>query len=276
MRPVRHARFERIEKLQALTQTANGIPPVTSSFVYQPGGTAHGNVFTSFPELMDAVSRTPGIKSILVDGTFSSALSPVPAGTWNVDNCTFYGYTDPVTGFVGVLQFEEGARFTGGTTYFYNIILRNNSSTAPFTYAGNGAGLYFIEAALQSNPGKAPCIHATATTTHFTLIGVHEVVLGEGTTPVLQCDAPTEIEVQLSNHSIVFANATLGTGTIDFEYDSDTNLFFPQAGTIAFLPQGKAANTTYTPANLANWSGVAPTNVADALDRIAAKITPIP
>ena len=32
----------------------------------------------------------------------------------------------------------------------------------------------------------------------------------------------------------------------------------------------------YVPSNLANWSGVAPTSVANALDRIAAKITPIP
>lgn len=32
----------------------------------------------------------------------------------------------------------------------------------------------------------------------------------------------------------------------------------------------------YTPANLADWSGTAPTSLADALDRIAAALTPIP
>jgi hypothetical protein len=37
-----------------------------------------------------------------------------------------------------------------------------------------------------------------------------------------------------------------------------------------------AANIDYVPANLVNWSGVAPTSVANALDRIAAKIGPIP
>lgn len=37
-----------------------------------------------------------------------------------------------------------------------------------------------------------------------------------------------------------------------------------------------AIRMTYTPAVLANWSGVAPTSIANALDRIAAKITPIP
>ena len=37
-----------------------------------------------------------------------------------------------------------------------------------------------------------------------------------------------------------------------------------------------ATDVSYTPAVLADWSGTAPTSVANALDRIAAKITPIP
>jgi hypothetical protein len=39
---------------------------------------------------------------------------------------------------------------------------------------------------------------------------------------------------------------------------------------------GNATNVPYVPANVANWTGVAPTSIANALDRIAAKITPIP
>lgn len=37
-----------------------------------------------------------------------------------------------------------------------------------------------------------------------------------------------------------------------------------------------AIGLAYTPNNLVDWSGTAPTSVSDALDRIAAKITPIP
>lgn len=39
---------------------------------------------------------------------------------------------------------------------------------------------------------------------------------------------------------------------------------------------GKAEFVYYVPAVLADWSGIAPTSVADALDRIAAVLTPIP
>jgi hypothetical protein len=46
------------------------------------------------------------------------------------------------------------------------------------------------------------------------------------------------------------------------------------AGTLTLQAQSNL--TGYTPALVANWSGVAPKSVADALDRIAAKITPIP
>jgi hypothetical protein len=38
----------------------------------------------------------------------------------------------------------------------------------------------------------------------------------------------------------------------------------------------EASQDTYTPSAVANWSGVAPTSVANALDRIAAHVGPIP
>ena len=47
-------------------------------------------------------------------------------------------------------------------------------------------------------------------------------------------------------------------------------------GTLIQAPSSDAGNMSYQPSNLANWSGVAPTSVANALDRIAAKIGPIP
>lgn len=47
-------------------------------------------------------------------------------------------------------------------------------------------------------------------------------------------------------------------------------------GTFMDMKSSDAINEAYEPAVLANWSGTAPTNVANALDRIAAKIGPIP
>lgn len=42
------------------------------------------------------------------------------------------------------------------------------------------------------------------------------------------------------------------------------------------MKSAQAANVNYTPAIVGNWSGTAPTSVANALDRIAAHVGPIP
>ena len=45
---------------------------------------------------------------------------------------------------------------------------------------------------------------------------------------------------------------------------------------VPLLTDATGAGASYTPANLVNWSGVAPSSLADALDRIAASVGPIP
>lgn len=46
--------------------------------------------------------------------------------------------------------------------------------------------------------------------------------------------------------------------------------------TDAGLVYQKATASPYTPANVHNWSDAGPTSIANALDRLAAKSTPIP
>jgi hypothetical protein len=84
-----------------------------------------------------------------------------------------------------------------------------------------------------------------------------------------------------------FSNGSTFTGTgfpagRDFQADGSTarnaagRLTLTPPATLSLLDSGDAAQNSYTPAIVANWSGVAPTDVADALDRIAALIGPIP
>jgi hypothetical protein len=81
------------------------------------------------------------------------------------------------------------------------------------------------------------------------------------------------------------ANGNLVSGvagsTIAYAYDATwpgnpANPFFAFGGIYAPpVVSDKALSMSYAPAVLANWSGTAPTSVANALDRIAAKIGPI-
>lgn len=45
---------------------------------------------------------------------------------------------------------------------------------------------------------------------------------------------------------------------------------------VPLLTDATGAGASYTPANLAKWSNITPTSIADALDRIAASVGPIP
>jgi hypothetical protein len=64
-------------------------------------------------------------------------------------------------------------------------------------------------------------------------------------------------------------------GVSYLEIDSSVIYTGPQPGAILRMIS-EASQDTYTPSAVANWSSVAPTSVANALDRIAAHLGPIP
>ncbi len=72
---------------QGVPDPIAGAPP--GSYVYQPGGTARANVFTSWAALVTAVAATTGDLTIVVDSEFGPAnflglpVANVPAGVWN-------------------------------------------------------------------------------------------------------------------------------------------------------------------------------------------------
>jgi hypothetical protein len=78
-----------------------------------------------------------------------------------------------------------------------------------------------------------------------------------------------------------FADTVSGPATASIQLNVDASLpsTFTQAqflGAVTITQIDMAEGVTYTPAVIANWNGVAPANVQEALDRIAARIGPIP
>jgi hypothetical protein len=78
-----------------------------------------------------------------------------------------------------------------------------------------------------------------------------------------------------------FDNTISGPATASIQFQIDASvppvINIPAfLGAVSITQIDNAPGVTYTPSNLADWSGIAPLNVQNALDRIAAKITPIP
>jgi hypothetical protein len=257
-----------------------------STFVYSPGGVAGENVYTDWATMMAAVYLTPGDKWIKIDGTHAAAT--VPAGLWNVDNCTLtingmYGGYD-ISGNTGTLNFADGAHLT-----FQNLIIQQlwvvTLGTTPVVqatpsmvltldlgasiFAGNATAAPFVEYSTSALPGASIFMRGGST------IGGGA---GPGNLPIFQFDAGvTNTFLTLQDASYVAPGALSGPGSLLAYVSDDSEIFLPQ--TIVGLTQSyqsDASRMTYSATTAANWSGINPTSVTNALDRIAAKIGPIP
>ncbi len=80
--------------------------------------------------------------------------------------------------------------------------------------------------------------------------------------------------------SVVFTDKISGPVGTTLQFEMDSTLpppsFAAFLGALTVAQNALAVSTRYTPAVLANWSGIAPTSVEDALNRIAAAVGPIP
>jgi hypothetical protein len=249
--------------------------------VYQPGGTATKNVYTNFATMMGAVSAIQGDKWIKFDGTHGQLV--VPPGTWNVDGCTFTiagGYGGFSIGSnTGTLFLADGAHLTYQNLKIEQLWVVLNGNTPAVQAAPSSVLTLDLGASIFAGTGTAPFLRVSTNA----LPGVQlflrgGATIGEGTKPVFEVDAAVvNAFMTLQDASFISPNAITGAGTLVTFLSDDAAIFPPQPiVTLVQSKQSDAVRVAYTPASLPHWSGVAPTSVADALDRIAAKITPIP
>jgi hypothetical protein len=216
-------------------------------------------VFTTPATLKAAMALVQGPKLVQVD---DSIVSPavLTAGTYAWDGVTIIGIA-----LSTALTLADGVHFTGNSITFRSVQVTSPATTPIVTVAG----LYFIylneETQLDMTAGGP--FHETlagGTTVWSTFNsgvgdGVHTVGLTDvgGTTTVNSVF--TEIQ----------ANAFSGAGTTLFPDDAAT-VVLPQGAGVVVALESHADYVTYAPATVANWATVAPTSVADALDRVAA------
>lgn len=104
-------------------------------FTYDPDGVAGGNVYTSWPALMDAVATTPGPKEIFVPGQKAVADAGMPVGGWNLNGAALVGEPG-----LSMLTFTDGAKLdpAGIGWLFARDITLLSESTEPVIAVGAG------------------------------------------------------------------------------------------------------------------------------------------
>jgi hypothetical protein len=207
----------------------------------------------------------------------------VPPGTWNVDGCTFTiagGYGGFSIGSnTATLYLADGAHFLYQNLKVEQLWIVLDGTTPVVQAAPSSVLTLDLGASIFAGTGTAPFLRVSTNALPGVMVFMRGgATIGEGTKPIFQVDAGiTNAFLTLQDASFISPNALSGLGTLVAYVSDDAGIFPPQ--TISVLVQSKqsdAVRVAYTPASLPHWSGVAPSSVADALDRIASKITPIP
>lgn len=180
------------------------------------------------------------------------------------------------------LHIDTGATFTSSSITAANGILISNENTAQSPWTPTTFFQLLIEptAAVQSAVGAKPLLAVTNAGANGGQIDIEEAgLLGLSTVNVVTVGTGRSIFTVCQGPGTggIGAHAFGGLGAVTVDRESSCTIGSPQdVTTFITINQSLGSQTAYTAALVANWSGTNPTSVANALDRIAAKITPIP
>jgi hypothetical protein len=279
-----------------------------TTFVFQPGATAAGNVFASWAALYAATLLTPGPKRIVFSNV-SGGVCNIPAGAYDFGlGCMFDGVLpgDGTTGNRVDVICADGVTFTTPLQSIDHIRLTYNGTAALMTVPGNGRIFHFemhnlSRVSMNASGGRIFDIPAGAILLVDMYDGavVNAPVAGALFVNVTGATAATNLTITIASNmaitSVLPINCLAGPAGATYAFAANhLNLF--QGGTQVpplaqqnGMPGGvitvgftsSAANEFYSPAVPAQWVAPAPNNVKAALDRIAAVVsvggaTPIP
>lgn len=253
---------------------------LTPTLVYQPGGVARANVYTTWSTLYAALNAvapvsTNGFRApttIQVDDSFVTP-AVVPAGAYNLDSVTLNA--------VASFNYNQGGGFlslsAGVTLSFGNLCLADGiqvvylGTTPCVTVSGPAqeCNLFTLRGVYLACAAAGAFM---AVTNGFSFVRANlGTIIGDGTHAVFTCAAPGSIQIELYGSAQINAAATTGAGTI-----VDWDCIVPGAQGAGVLV---VQDVGYVPGVPGNWAGAPPTKVNQALDRIAANTTnahPIP
>jgi len=264
----------------------NGGDSSIGIFIYKPGAVAPlpPRTYNNFATLYADAILHKGPVIIVIDDTIVSP-APIPAGNW------LFPDKNLILSGIGSrsvsADLQDQCKFSGllEVTEFLTL---NSYSSSPI-----------ITIPLSTNPepdililSRGSSLNNFGTSFFFdalpNAIFVIALTLGCGLdTPNIVNLQPTMFGITgvvtfAANSSRIVSDFVTGDATgawVGIEVGTSNIISQVQPnllGIISIQLDAQSTRLNYSPANLADWSGIPPTSVSDALDRIAAKITPIP
>lgn len=272
MRRLSHVRTEVAFALLSAPGAALGFGSV---FIYQPGAVAPvPPVYNAWPTLYARWSKVPGPKLLQVDTSLQGfAPAVIPAGVWNLDSATITARNEDVLSFAEGAHIDPAALFI---TFRGAVTVSADGSTPVWNPSNLFALLLMLEESFLKST-NAPFFRASAGDGSLSLQVTQDSFLGDAIRPVITVDAASKIDILPHSGATIENHALAGLGDADIHASSDVALSLVQdITTLTVTHVSLASLTDYSPASLPNWSNVKPTSVANALDRIAAHLGPIP
>jgi hypothetical protein len=262
-----------------------GVPPideVASGVVWKPGVPSSGNVVATWEEVQNAIAAVSGALNVFVN----SSVAPAIVGQ-GITNCfgrvTFRaGASEYTTVPSSLMTLPDGAILLdpGQLAFGVSVILQGTAQ--PNLQFSNIRQFAVVAGSSLENQGTQPAVRVSPGSAFILAL-----VLGSTFTPnpsaaiELTDPSSTGIIASFTGGKFTGNNVVVGPvgSTLIIAYDAGvdalpTNPGF--LGTVVPNEVDSASFMKYSPSNLANWSGTAPSSVADALDRIAAHVGPIP
>lgn len=259
------------------------------SFVFGPSlvEDPSKNEFSSWPNLVAALNALPVNAGPVV--TFVESAT-IPPGVWNLNNAQLRS-SSLATGVI-TATVANGAVLDNLQAVWFGLLLS-------FQHAGPGPAITFSQTPFGApwvlavgvggslhNAGSAPLILTPGTNQTVVLsVLLAPNISGPLGAPFVQGGGGGDVVIGSQIFGVgPFASLpdgwAAGSGSLD--YQNGLSAVVPLtpgwtgAVTVGFQVVTMGDRALYTPANVGDWSGVAPANVAAALDRIAAAIGPIP
>lgn len=259
----------------AANSFANGI-------IFRPGAPSNGNVVGTWAEVKAYIAATNGALNIFVDSSLAPAV--VDLGITDFQNRAFLRPAASVLAPVPMqLDVPDGALLKDLPGVIFGLVVALHGTSGPTLSFSKGVSFGVFGGAVIDNQGTVPAIDVDPALFGLVISTALGGRISATGAPIVSVPNPGQQLIITAFTAGAFTGPSVAIGPVgaglQIIYDASAQSL-PNVpgwlGTIVFSPLGKATQVDYQPAVLADWSGVAPTSVANALDRIAAKIGPIP
>jgi hypothetical protein len=250
---------------------AGGAGLYPTELIFQPGGTEGGSTYTSMQALYLACLAIPGRKNVRVDDSLAAAI--MPAATYNWTNVSFFGAKSP--GVYATLTVADGTVWSAPPLMFDQIVLSLETESTLCTISSGLNIITFGQYAqfVVENASAAAAFDVTGGS--LFLVCREVTLLGGGAGYVARLSGGNVIVYALAQSSVAADSFKGNSGTITIYKEPSAVYEETQTG-LTVVPDvvlvGTSDAVAYTPANGAQWANPDPTNVADAIDRLASAV----